>query len=283
MVKGEEKSMKKFPNNYMASIVNFKMMMTNSIQYSWWQILIIFPFLTSLLSVPITIYLSVNSYTNLATIMPTVAAKLENDTKNRQIPCKIIDTKLNCTDSVNDELVSIVQSEDGITGSQGNYTTTPPQDKIILAEEYLYVLDQSGVGFKLAYTEDFSFSVLTDKELSAQLESLLNTQQNNTLTVLNIVITFLMLSVNNVLFVFGAAVFIYITKFSGMNDIKNYRQSVAIVLSTYLLPVVTVTTILLFSNTITLAFILPQGLMLIMILILFVRTKFRIDATVQQS
>lgn len=276
MVKGEEKSMKKFPNNYMLSIANFKMMMKNSIQYSWWQILIIFLFLTSLLSVPITIYLSVNSYTNLATIMPTFAAKLENDTNNRQIPCEIIDTKLSCTDSVKDELVSVVQSEDGITGSQGNYTTNPPQDKIILAEEYLYVLDQSGVGFKLAYTEDFAFSALTDKELSAQLESLLNTQQNNTLTVLNIVITFLMLSVNNVLFVFGAAVFIYITKFSGMNDIKSYRQSVAIVLSAYLLPIVAVTTMLLFSNTITLAFILPQGLMLIMILVLFVRTKFRI-------
>ncbi|GBU10590.1 maltodextrose utilization protein MalA [Erysipelotrichaceae bacterium] len=269
--------MKKFPNTYFSTSFHFKKIMAMSSQYKWWQLAFIFCFLSACQLIPVTIIAQNNNVMALENLLPSVAAEIKKGPFEDYL-CAIDQGILDCAITPPQNMDTLYLFEEGggdkMLGEQGSYRRANMKNAVIFRQQSFYILDESGIGFEVAYSLD---SKLSENTVYTYLETNWNQQSQTTIKLLNMFSLAIAFLTNNAILFLGIAFFIYLTKFSGLNSIKSYRQSLAIVLSAMLIPTIITVFLQLFIASNLLIFVLPQALLVIMILLLYFKTKFRIE------
>lgn len=246
---------------FLRSVISPHIMMQTSIKVKWWQVCYLFLFLLMLSSLPLGIQ-ALGQDIALAKHFPTMLETLQEHYLILQKDCAIESKTLTCGKQKIPISYKLSISE---TDAQ-----------VVFAQQHLLFYQNNQV-LKLPYGEQFDFSQKDATQFLHFLENNWLQQDKNSFRLALYISQWVMLSFSNSIFLVGITLLIYITKFSRLNDIKTFRQSLFIALTIATLPMLLSLGVLWLTKNYLIVSLLQGALYVMVFLIFFYRTRFRIE------
>lgn len=216
-----------FPLNYFNSIATPKRVFKGRENLSWIQNIVIFIFLNALLMFPVSLYFSQSTNFQLQEIMPHTLRLVTDE----------FATKLQAVEFENGKLISgepfTIVEDTGVVGVEIPKSVKKSKKNLISFEkDYLLLKDESGYQFEVRYTENFSLkNSQTKSALKEQIKEQWFKQNKAFVSFTMMLMTGIIISFSNVLVMFIAAFFIWMTKRSALSSIRTYKESFNLILN----------------------------------------------------
>ena len=216
-----------FPLNYFNSIATPKRVFKGRKNLSWIQNIVIFIFLNALLMFPVSLYFSQSTNFQLQEIMPHTLRLVTDE----------FATKLQAVEFENGKLISgepfTIVEDTGVVGVEIPKSVKKSEKNLISFEkDHLLLKDESGYQFEVRYTENFSLkNSQTKSALKEQIKEQWFKQNKAIVSFTMMLMTGIIISFSNVLVMFIAAFFIWMTKRSTLSSIRTYKESFNLILN----------------------------------------------------
>ncbi|WP_036689360.1 DUF1189 family protein [Paucisalibacillus globulus] len=265
-----------FPMNYFKSVMTPIRVFNGRKQLNWFQIIILLLFLNGLMMIPLSINIAKMDSYPVEETYPGAFELLDESVIDALEDAEYSQGKLTLPNNFYFEM------ENGIVG--GNVSELEKENAknaentLLFQENELIIKESSNPITTVAYTNDFSIEEITTVE---ELKTELSRQwfiQNKSFIVGSLLISLsTLLLVSIVVISLGSSLFVLLTKKGQISTIQTYKESVNLVVNSLGIPTLVAMLIgLIQFNIITMIMIQTFGF-IIMLLIVFMKTRFSDD------
>lgn len=271
-----------FPINYFKSIWTPIQAFKNRHELKWWQLLIVTIFLNALLTIPVTVnYARVDTFP-LEDFYPNTVQMVDEEA---------VDALQNAEYSNGEMFIEspfIVENAEGIIAggleSERREEIMERENALIFEQNQFILIEEDAPLSTVLYTRDFSFAGVEIKE---DVVDELSRQWFNQNRILIVLFFSLMISaflfMMTFLIIAGSAFFMYLTKKTDFTSITTYKESVNLILNLISLPTIIGMLFSLFYFDIILMVTIQYIGLVIMLFIVFYKTRFNDEVLFQKE
>ncbi|WP_018664777.1 DUF1189 family protein [Heyndrickxia acidiproducens] len=271
----------KFPANYFSHLYSPAKMFHNRNALSWWNIIIVFLFLTACLVAPVSLSFARMDSLPLSRIAPNLNEAVNNQYNGEPAAISIQNGMLEANRPVTiknkQTLLAINPGQPvSISGDRYHKKVKGFENALILQKKQLTLADQNGFGFTVQYPRQQEKQVIRNADdLAAWAAALWYQQYQVILIPLLSGLAFVLLGLSNLILMGACAFILWLTRFSGFSGIRSLKQAVSIVLFAAGIPSIAAM-LAGFARTDPAGFMMIQSLgMVLIIALIFFKTKFQ--------
>ncbi|MGX7419770.1 DUF1189 domain-containing protein [Carnobacterium gallinarum] len=216
-----------FPFNYFNSILTPKSVFKGRHNLNWFQNFVIFIFLNALLMIPVSLYFTNSTNFQLQEIMPNTMRLVTDEFAEKMAKQSFEAGKL-----IENEPFEQKEAN-GIVGIQLAESAVKETKNVISFEKnHFLIKDETGYSFEVRYSDSFTLKKATTKNALKEAIKQEWFKQNRAFVAFTMMImTATIIIFSNILVMFIAAFFIWMTKKNALSSIKTYKESFNLVLN----------------------------------------------------
>ncbi|MGM0124427.1 hypothetical protein IGI37_001805 [Enterococcus sp. AZ194] len=223
-----------FPINYFQSILSPQKIFNFRKQFNWFQLLVLYLFLTALLVIPATLSFAGMKTIDETQFMPHVkdllTAQVAREVQQLSVEkgqLKELQTKVFETTKteIGTGIIGTNLSEEQVNETE--YSLNFQENKWQIRER----IDGKSYTYQMNYSNKFAPEKVTSQEMLQKVinEEFVRNNRSSLILTMSVTTTFLLFMMN-LLLVLGAAFFLWLTKKSRLSSIESYTESLSMVL-----------------------------------------------------
>lgn len=258
-----------FPLNYFASIVTPRQVFRGRKALTKIQLAVIFIFITALSLIPVTVNMARSTHFNLSEIMPEMFKQVDHETLVAIQEAPFTDGRLNSQD------MRLINKQGTVGFNLSEAELAKHQTAISFNETSMWLKDSSGYEFKVAYTKEFSpANYASIAELKQGISSQWLTQNKAFVALTMMLMSGSLIMVSHLILILGGAFFVWLTRKNHLSSIETYQESLNLILNGLGLSTLVGMIVGIISFDMTLVLSIQSFGLVLMLLGVFVRTRF---------